>query len=288
MGLGPAEDEGGLLPLPRRHGGASACFLVFLSSCLSSRDGTDDALRCRAQAALKRTLAFADFADLLWLETKAPDLVQAQTFAGEIRTAHPGKWLVYNLSPSFNWGSHGYSKEQLKSFVWDLGKAGFAIQLISLAGLHSTAVTTGASVSFFLCFGARSSSACANALSESTWPDALSLSPLARSRARRTLQDRGHARLRRAHPAEGKGHRLRRLHAPEVVRRVVQRPGAQRCVLALPLRPSYSKRALTTRSCAQRWRRALRQRRRAARSRRSTPSERRRSVLLFPSPLTLV
>ncbi|GAA5894509.1 hypothetical protein JCM8208_006260 [Rhodotorula glutinis] len=93
-------------------------------------------------AALKRTLAFADFADLLWLETKAPDLVQAQTFAGEIRTAHPGKWLVYNLSPSFNWGAHGFSKDQLKSFVWDLGKAGFAIQLISLAGLHSTAVTT--------------------------------------------------------------------------------------------------------------------------------------------------
>ncbi|GAA5822114.1 hypothetical protein JCM3770_000414 [Rhodotorula araucariae] len=93
-------------------------------------------------AAMKRTLAFADYADLLWLETKAPDLQQAQTFAGEIRSAHPGKWLVYNLSPSFNWGSHGFTDEQLKSFVWDLGRAGFVIQLISLAGLHSTAVTT--------------------------------------------------------------------------------------------------------------------------------------------------
>ncbi|CDR43508.1 hypothetical protein NBRC10512_002828 [Rhodotorula toruloides] len=93
-------------------------------------------------AAMKRTLAFADYADLLWLETKAPDLKQAQTFAGTIREKNPGKWLVYNLSPSFNWGAHGFSNEQLKSFVWDLGKAGFVIQLISLAGLHSTAVTT--------------------------------------------------------------------------------------------------------------------------------------------------
>ncbi|BGP39179.1 mitochondrial 2-methylisocitrate lyase [Rhodotorula kratochvilovae] len=94
------------------------------------------------EAAMKRTLAFADYADLLWLETKAPDVEQAQTFASEIRSVHPGKWLVYNLSPSFNWSARGFSNEQLKSFVWDLGKAGFAIQLISLAGLHSTAVTT--------------------------------------------------------------------------------------------------------------------------------------------------
>ncbi|GAA6004966.1 hypothetical protein JCM11491_002292 [Sporobolomyces phaffii] len=93
-------------------------------------------------AALKRTLAFADVADLLWLETKAPDLKQAQSFARAIREKNPNKWLVYNLSPSFNWGSHGFSPEQLKSFIWDLGKEGFMIQLISLAGLHSTAVTT--------------------------------------------------------------------------------------------------------------------------------------------------
>ncbi|GAA5959522.1 hypothetical protein JCM21900_004528 [Sporobolomyces salmonicolor] len=93
-------------------------------------------------AALKRTLAFADTADLLWLETKAPDLKQAQTFAREIRSKFPNKWMVYNLSPSFNWSAHGFTPEQLKSFVWDLGKEGFLIQLISLAGLHSTAVTT--------------------------------------------------------------------------------------------------------------------------------------------------
>ncbi|GAA6062564.1 hypothetical protein JCM10212_004877 [Sporobolomyces blumeae] len=93
-------------------------------------------------AALKRTLAFSDVSDLLWLETKAPDLKQAQSFARAIREKYPNKWLVYNLSPSFNWGAHGFSPEQLESFIWDLGKEGFLIQLISLAGLHSTAVTT--------------------------------------------------------------------------------------------------------------------------------------------------
>lgn len=34
--------------------------------------------------------------------------------------------------------------ETLRSFIWDLGKSGFVLQLISLAGLHSTATVTGA------------------------------------------------------------------------------------------------------------------------------------------------
>ena len=31
----------------------------------------------------------------------------------------------------------------LKNFVWDLGKEGFVLQLISLAGLHLNAAATG-------------------------------------------------------------------------------------------------------------------------------------------------
>lgn len=64
------------------------------------------------------------------------------SFAKEIRTAHPGKYLVYNLSPSFNWMGKGFTDASLKSFVWDLAKHGFTLQLISLAGLHSTAAAT--------------------------------------------------------------------------------------------------------------------------------------------------
>ncbi|KAI4528722.1 isocitrate lyase and phosphorylmutase [Schizophyllum commune Loenen D] len=94
------------------------------------------------EPAIRRSIQFAPYADMIWLETKKPDLEQARSFARKIRAAHPGKWLVYNLSPSFNWAGHGFTEEQLKSFVWDLAKEGFVLQLISLAGLHSNAVTT--------------------------------------------------------------------------------------------------------------------------------------------------
>jgi isocitrate lyase len=36
------------------------------------------------------------------------------------------RMLVYNLSPSFNWVGHGFGEEELKSFVWDLAKEGYA------------------------------------------------------------------------------------------------------------------------------------------------------------------
>ncbi|KAJ7361206.1 isocitrate lyase [Mycena albidolilacea] len=94
------------------------------------------------EPAIKRAIAFAPYADLIWLETKEPDLEQARYFARKIRAKYPGKWFVYNLSPSFNWSQHGFSDAQLKSFVWDLAKEGFVFQLISLAGLHSGAVAT--------------------------------------------------------------------------------------------------------------------------------------------------
>ncbi|KAI4728092.1 isocitrate lyase [Aureobasidium sp. EXF-10728] len=98
--------------------------------------------RAGLPAATKRAIEFAPFADLLWLETADPSVKKAAGFAKEIREAHPGKKLVYNLSPSFNWMGHGFTEDQLKSFIWDLGKEGFVLQLISLAGLHSTATIT--------------------------------------------------------------------------------------------------------------------------------------------------
>merc|ERR1712093_136736 len=94
------------------------------------------------EAATRRVLAYAPYADMLWLETKSPDLEQATGFARKIREKFPGKWMVYNLSPSFNWASHGFSNDALKNFIWDLGKEGFVLQLISLAGLHSGATIT--------------------------------------------------------------------------------------------------------------------------------------------------
>jgi isocitrate lyase len=93
-------------------------------------------------AATKRGKEFAPYADLLWVETGDPSVEKAAKFAGEIRQQHPGKKFVYNLSPSFNWMGQGFSEEALKSFVWDLAKHGFVFQLISLAGIHSTATIT--------------------------------------------------------------------------------------------------------------------------------------------------
>ncbi|KAF5392568.1 hypothetical protein D9757_002290 [Collybiopsis confluens] len=92
--------------------------------------------------AVKRAMAFAPYADLLWLETKTPDLEQARSFARKVRERHPGKWFVYNLSPSFNWSAHGFSEADLKNFIWELAKEGFVFQLISLGGLHSNAAAT--------------------------------------------------------------------------------------------------------------------------------------------------
>ncbi|KAG0128294.1 isocitrate lyase [Tuber indicum] len=97
-------------------------------------------------AAIKRTQAFAPYSDLLWLETKRPSLTQATSFARTLlrtpSSPSAGKHLVYNLSPSFNWLAEGFAPEQLKSFIWDLAKEGFVLQIVSLAGLHSGALAT--------------------------------------------------------------------------------------------------------------------------------------------------
>lgn len=93
-------------------------------------------------AAVKRVNFFAPYADMLWLETKTPDVAEATAFAQRIHAVHPDKKLVYNLSPSFNWSAHGFNDDSLKSFIWDLARAGFVLQLISLAGLHSTGMIT--------------------------------------------------------------------------------------------------------------------------------------------------
>ena len=80
--------------------------------------------RAGLKAATKRAIAFGSYSDLLWLETAKPDVEKAAGFAQEIHSAHPGKQLVYNLSPSFNWMAHGFSQESLRSFIWDLAKHG--------------------------------------------------------------------------------------------------------------------------------------------------------------------
>lgn len=54
-------------------------------------------------AAISRSIAYSDYADMLWMETKKPILSQAEEFARSVLAANPGTLLCYNLSPSFNW-----------------------------------------------------------------------------------------------------------------------------------------------------------------------------------------
>jgi isocitrate lyase len=95
--------------------------------------------RAGMPAATKRALAFAPHADMLWVETGDPNVQVCRDLGRTVREANPGKALVYNLSPSFNWMAHGFTPETLKSFIWDIAKEGFVLQLVSLAGLHSNA-----------------------------------------------------------------------------------------------------------------------------------------------------
>src|SRR5213082_2930652 len=53
--------------------------------------------------AISRACSYAPYADLVWCETKTPDLDEARKFAEAVREKFPGKLLAYNCSPSFNW-----------------------------------------------------------------------------------------------------------------------------------------------------------------------------------------
>ena len=83
-----------------------------------------------------RGLAFAEYADLLWMETSTPNLEQAKRFAEAIHSRYPNKMLAYNCSPSFNWSANLSSKD-IARFQREIGAMGYKYQFITLAGFHS-------------------------------------------------------------------------------------------------------------------------------------------------------
>ena len=87
------------------------------------------------RAAIARGLAYAPYADLLWVETSKPDLDEAREFAEAIHAEHPGKPLAYNCSPSFNW-SKNLDAHTIAKFQRELGAMGYKFQFITLAGWH--------------------------------------------------------------------------------------------------------------------------------------------------------
>lgn len=94
-----------------------------------------------AEAAVRRSKIFAPYSELVWLETKTPNINEAKYFSKEITKLYPEKKLVYNLSPSFNWLDQGFSPRELKNFIWDLSAENFVLQIVSLGGVHVNAVS---------------------------------------------------------------------------------------------------------------------------------------------------
>jgi isocitrate lyase len=91
---------------------------------------------CGVKAAISRGLAYAPYADMIWMETSTPTLEEAEEFATAIHAQFPGKLLAYNCSPSFNWKKH-LDDATIAKFQQELGKMGYKFQFITLAGFHS-------------------------------------------------------------------------------------------------------------------------------------------------------
>ena len=87
-------------------------------------------------AVISRGLAFAPYADLIWVETGEPDIELAREFATAIHARYPGKLLAYNCSPSFNWKRH-LDDQQIATFQQELADLGYKFQFITLAGFHA-------------------------------------------------------------------------------------------------------------------------------------------------------
>ena len=85
---------------------------------------------------IARGLAYAPYADLLWMETSTPDLEVARRFAEAIKAEFPDQLLAYNCSPSFNWRAH-LDDTEIAKFQVELGHMGYQFQFITLAGFHA-------------------------------------------------------------------------------------------------------------------------------------------------------
>lgn len=93
-------------------------------------------IRPGLESVISRGLAFAPYADLLWVETGEPDIELARDFAAAIHAQFPGKLLAYNCSPSFNWKRH-LSDAEIATFQQELADLGYKFQFITLAGFHA-------------------------------------------------------------------------------------------------------------------------------------------------------
>ncbi|TLD30454.1 hypothetical protein PspLS_02460 [Pyricularia sp. CBS 133598] len=89
--------------------------------------------------AVNRAIAYAPYADAIWMESKLPDYKQAKEFAEGVHAVYPEQKLAYNLSPSFNWKT-AMPRDEQETYIRRLAGLGYCWQFITLAGLHTTAL----------------------------------------------------------------------------------------------------------------------------------------------------
>jgi isocitrate lyase len=83
-----------------------------------------------------RALAFAPYADLLWMETPVPDLAAARAFACVIHSQYPGKLLAYSCPPSHRWRAH-LDDVSAARFGKELAAMGYRFQVTTPAGFRA-------------------------------------------------------------------------------------------------------------------------------------------------------
>lgn len=92
-------------------------------------------VRNSLESTIARALSYAPYADMLWFESSRPNLEEARIFADAIHSQYPGKLLMYNCSPSFNW-KHHLDDSAIETFQDRLAEMGYKFQFITLAGWH--------------------------------------------------------------------------------------------------------------------------------------------------------
>jgi isocitrate lyase len=84
-------------------------------------------------AYVTRELAFAPYADVLWLETPAPDLAVARAFACIIHSQYPDKLLAYSCPPPSTGRTH-QDGASIAKFQMELAAMGYQFQSAIPAG----------------------------------------------------------------------------------------------------------------------------------------------------------
>ncbi|KAK8018009.1 isocitrate lyase protein [Apiospora marii] len=93
-------------------------------------------LKGGCDCAINRAVAYAPYADAIWMESKLPDFKQAEEFAAGVHAVWPEQKLAYNLSPLLQLEDG----DAARGAGDRLATLGYCWQFITLAGLHTTAL----------------------------------------------------------------------------------------------------------------------------------------------------